>query len=366
MAVINYIWDELSDNVQMETDENDVPTVVYTHRPERFGELISQERSGVTSYYSYDGQHSTRLLTDDNENITDTYIFSAFGELVARTGTTINPFGYKGAVGYYSNSATGDIYVRARTYEPVIGRWLSMDPLGFVDGPNLYRAYFVPNGVDTTGQKLVIPSINPDKRELIAGWLNQLCPSGKFKVRSDGSVYSYELGFCNTETGYDLRGCSITVGPSYGCSDRPISCGCICQAINSDCVISLWDGPRPSIFGPSSAKVDRGGGITRFYKNCDAEIFIGGMDNEADDDRIIGDGDTNPPADGRVRNPKWLILAHELCGHAVTHLSHKDAGIDAYTSKDPVIIIENIIRQECSTIDDNYGRRRGPREVPVK
>jgi len=151
LGVTNFIWDELSDNVQMETDENNVPTVVYTHRPERFGELISQERSGVTSYYHYDGQHSTRLLTDDSGAITDTYIFSAFGELVARTGTTTNPFGYKGAVGYYTNTATNDIYVRARTYEPVTGRWLSMDPMGSVDGPNLYRACFVPSGVDPYG-----------------------------------------------------------------------------------------------------------------------------------------------------------------------------------------------------------------------
>jgi|GEM_PF-3118366 len=157
MAVTKFVWDELSDNVQMETDENDVPTVVYTHRPERFGELISQERSGVTSYYFYDGEHSTRLLTDDNENITDTYIFSAYGELVARTGTTTNPFGYKGAVGYYTNAATNDIYVRARTYQPVTGRWLSMDPLGFVDGPNLYRAYFVPGIVDPNGTDIIVP-----------------------------------------------------------------------------------------------------------------------------------------------------------------------------------------------------------------
>jgi len=151
LATTKFVWDELSDNVLMETDENNIPTAVYTHWPERFGQLISQERSGVTSYYHYDGEHSTRLLTDDSGAITDTYIYSAYGELVARTGTTNNPFGYKGAVGYYTNSATGDIYVRARTYEPVIGRWLSMDPLGFVDGPNLYQAYFVPQGIDPRG-----------------------------------------------------------------------------------------------------------------------------------------------------------------------------------------------------------------------
>jgi|GEM_PF-4716371 len=151
MATTKFVWDELSDNVLMETDENNVPTAEYTHWPERFGELISQERSGVTSYFHYDGAHSTRLLTDDNGEITDTYIYSAYGELVARTGTTTNPFGYKGAVGYYTNAATNDIYVRARSYQPVSGRWLSMDPLGFVDGPNLY-CFFAINSVDPSGQ----------------------------------------------------------------------------------------------------------------------------------------------------------------------------------------------------------------------
>ena len=152
MTVTNFIWDEVSDNVLFETDENGAVTASYTNRPERFGELISQERNGVTSYYHYDGAHSTRQLTDENGSVTDTFIYSADGVEVARTGATTNPFGYKGAVGYYTNSATGDIYVRARMYQPTSGRWLSMDPLGFADGPNLYRAYFVPNSVDPSGE----------------------------------------------------------------------------------------------------------------------------------------------------------------------------------------------------------------------
>jgi len=215
MAVTNYIWDELSDNLLMETDENNVPTAVYTHWPERFGELISQERSGVTSYFHYDGAHSTRFLTDDNENITDTYIFSAFGELVARTGTTTNPFGYKGAVGYYTNPATNDIYVRARSYQPVTGRWLSMDPLGFVDGPNLYRAYFVPGGVDPSGQmerpffcqpatwKDIIPGTGSRDSSGFSTWkanfvceVSCMCRDGSWRAFTskteftDGSLYS--------------------------------------------------------------------------------------------------------------------------------------------------------------------------------
>ena len=151
MTVTNFFWDELSDNVLLETDENDVVTASYTNRPERFGELLSQKRSGVTSYFHYDGQYSTRNLTDSAEDVTDTFIYTAYGEEVARTGTTTNPFGYKGAAGYYANESTGDIYVRNRSYEPTIGRWMSKDPLGFVDGTNLYRAYFVPNEIDYFG-----------------------------------------------------------------------------------------------------------------------------------------------------------------------------------------------------------------------
>ena len=157
MPVTNFIWDELSDNVLLETDENNVVTAAYHHRAEPFGELLSQQRSGVDRFFHFDGQHSTSDLTASNQKVTDTFSFTAFGEEVSRTGTTNTPFGFKGAVGYYTNEATNDIYVRNRTYEPVMGRWLSADPLGFVDGSNLYRPYFVPGRIDPSGKITVIP-----------------------------------------------------------------------------------------------------------------------------------------------------------------------------------------------------------------
>ena len=155
MTVTNFIWDELSDNVLLETDETDALTARYTNRPEQFGKLLSQYRIEdekiVERFYHYDGEYSTSALTDGDETVTDTFIYTGYGDEVARTGTTTNPFGYKGAVGYYTNAETSDIYVRNRTYEPALGCWLSADPLGFIDGPNLYRAYFVPNKVDPLG-----------------------------------------------------------------------------------------------------------------------------------------------------------------------------------------------------------------------
>jgi RHS repeat-associated protein len=150
-GMINFNWDPVNDNVILETDETNAVTAEYTNVPAPFGEPLSQNRNSVLSFFHFDGNYSTRQLTDISEVVTDTVIFTGYGEEVKHTGTIVIPFGYKGAVGYYTDSDTENIYVRARTYQPIIGRWLSMDPLEFVDGTSLYRAYFVPKGVDAEG-----------------------------------------------------------------------------------------------------------------------------------------------------------------------------------------------------------------------
>lgn len=138
MPITNYYWDVDTDNVVLEEDENGNTIAEYTQEPNVYGELIAQERDSQASFYNFDGQGSTRELTDQNQNVTDTYEYTAFGEEIAHTGTTQNPLRFKGAHGYYTNSDTNDVYVRARMYKPTVGRWLSLDTLEFLDGPNQY------------------------------------------------------------------------------------------------------------------------------------------------------------------------------------------------------------------------------------
>jgi RHS repeat-associated protein len=138
MPTTHTIWDVASDNVLMEKNGSGGTIAEYTHEPNRFGELISQRRDGATAYYHFAAQGTVQQLTDDTENTTDTSTYTAFGETVEITGATTNPFGFNGAVGYYANLQTEASYVRARTYQPSIGRWLSQDPMRFVDGMNLY------------------------------------------------------------------------------------------------------------------------------------------------------------------------------------------------------------------------------------
>jgi len=136
MPVEHYIYD--GQNVLEETDEFGALQASYTYEPEEYGELISQHRDGKTSYYHYDALGSTRQLTDETETVTDSYTYNAWGETIQQTGTTTNPFRWIGNVGYYWDEETQDYYVRARYYQPTIGRWMCIDPIGFVDGMNMY------------------------------------------------------------------------------------------------------------------------------------------------------------------------------------------------------------------------------------
>ena len=53
--------------------------------------------------------------------------------------------------GYRWDAKIGLYAVRNRFYHPLLGRWLTRDPIGYADGMSLYSAYFVPNKVDPSG-----------------------------------------------------------------------------------------------------------------------------------------------------------------------------------------------------------------------
>lgn len=111
-----------------------------------------------THYYHTNGLYSPALLTDGTGAVVERYAYDAYGEgttydalwadplAASRVG---NPYLFTGR---RLDPETGLLYFRARMYSPLQGRFVSRDPLGYVDGMNLYRAYFVPNGTDPTGQ----------------------------------------------------------------------------------------------------------------------------------------------------------------------------------------------------------------------
>ena len=90
--------------------------------------LLSQDQfitSGWTaSYDGYDGHGNVRFLTDHHGFVTDTYDYDAFGNLIARTGTTPNDYLF---CGEQLDPDLGLYYLRARYANSSTGRFWSMD-----------------------------------------------------------------------------------------------------------------------------------------------------------------------------------------------------------------------------------------------
>ncbi|MBL8813030.1 MAG: hypothetical protein JNM43_22875 [Planctomycetaceae bacterium] len=129
MGTTTFVWDPVSDCVLMELDETDNVKAVYTNEARQYGGVLSQRRGSTSHHHHHDALGSTRFLTDSTGNVTDTYLNDAWGNSVASTGTTVNPFTWVGKYGYYTDNSTGQVYVRARMYQPTVARWASADPL---------------------------------------------------------------------------------------------------------------------------------------------------------------------------------------------------------------------------------------------
>jgi RHS repeat-associated protein len=135
------IWDR--ENILTETDTGGTTQAQWTLEPRRFGNLISQRRTSVSSFHVFDGLGSTDRLTDSFGSTTDTYLYIAFGIMINVMGATNNPFRFVGRRGYYFDVDTSILALRARYYDPTISRFMSHDPLGLQGGdPNLFSYAF--------------------------------------------------------------------------------------------------------------------------------------------------------------------------------------------------------------------------------
>ncbi len=165
-ADTNYLWDETSryGDVVLETDGGGAPLVSYGLVD---GRLLSQHRGGVDSYYLHDAQGSTRALVDSAGTVTDTYHYSAFGEIYAQTGSTLNNYLY---TSQQHDSLTGLYSLRARYYESRLGRFLSRDPYPvnyrnpieynrYVYGANSPVRYSDPSGLQALLERALVATL---------------------------------------------------------------------------------------------------------------------------------------------------------------------------------------------------------------
>jgi RHS repeat-associated protein len=81
---------------------------------------------GHPTYLHHDQQGSTRLLTASTGSVEGAVTYDPYGGLAARAGSAHAPLGYSGQ---YTDSDTGLMYLRARSYDPATAQFLSVDPV---------------------------------------------------------------------------------------------------------------------------------------------------------------------------------------------------------------------------------------------
>ncbi len=126
-----------------EYDSSGAMVARYVHGP-GFDEPLAMYRGGAWYYYHVDGLGSVTMLTRSDKTIANSYVYDDFGAFRSRTEAVTNYYAFTGRE---YDFAVDLIFYRARYYDPLIGRFLTRDPAGMVDGANLY-AYVGNNPVN--------------------------------------------------------------------------------------------------------------------------------------------------------------------------------------------------------------------------
>jgi len=90
--------------------------------------------------YHFDATGHTIALTDMAGTVVNSYAYEPFGQILAEQETIAQPFKFVGAYGVMAEPS-GLYYMRARYYDPSVGRFISEDPIGFAGGDVNLSAY---------------------------------------------------------------------------------------------------------------------------------------------------------------------------------------------------------------------------------
>ena len=83
---------------------------------------------GPAKWYVYDGLGSVVGEVDPSGNLTSNPKYDVYGLVRSNAGTASSAMGFVGGLGHLSEAGTGLIYMKARYYDPSLGRFCSQDP----------------------------------------------------------------------------------------------------------------------------------------------------------------------------------------------------------------------------------------------
>jgi RHS repeat-associated protein len=131
--------------------------------------LLEQQGTSTTATYTYgnalirkdgetplfDGLGSERTVTNSSQTVTGTATYEGFGQTVATTGSSTDPYMFAATSGYRNDGDAGLMQVGARYYDAQVGRFITRDTL-LDQKPYLYCEHDPINHLDPSGHFIII------------------------------------------------------------------------------------------------------------------------------------------------------------------------------------------------------------------
>ena len=194
----------------------EVKRLVYgSYVDELVSYTVQKPRKAARRYFVHNNSlYSPQAVTDVGGGVVERYAYDAYGRQTITSGgglvLTQSAVGLsKGFTGQSVDAETGLMYFRARMYSPKLGRFVSRDPIGYVDGFGLYSGYFIPNELDPLGL-----SKCPDANQILKSLLSN--PKGGFQHQIN-SLYNQlsQEGNHDYNVFYDALYATATEGQFY-------------------------------------------------------------------------------------------------------------------------------------------------------
>ncbi|MCL4814674.1 MAG: hypothetical protein KJ061_19480 [Vicinamibacteraceae bacterium] len=112
-------------------EERAADGVTVTRRAFGLGEQVN----GTARFFTTDHLGSVREVTDGTGALLARYAFDPWGRRTVTAGTDVTTVGF---TGHRTHTSAGLALALYRGYDAGLGRWVSEDPIGVSDGPNLF------------------------------------------------------------------------------------------------------------------------------------------------------------------------------------------------------------------------------------
>jgi len=150
--------------------------------PGIYRQPIAIELQGQTFASILDYRGNVRCLIDSKGQVSATHNYTAFGEELTPITSPFNPWRYSAK---RLDQELGLYNFGKRVYDPILARWITTDPAGFIDGINLY-AYLSNDPLS---------SFDPDGRFALALTLGGLSWGGTGGAVVGGALLSTPIGW---------------------------------------------------------------------------------------------------------------------------------------------------------------------------